>query len=257
MKAKTNTSTRTKNSLMRSALTRGLALSALTGTMALATPTTEYWTPACADIQPWKTVHLGLDNYFTVDKKASSGEQGSFPTDVGLTVGVLPFEKFQMEIGVDAFYPSDYPYYVNAKVGVPENALFPRSPALNVGVFNVGFKKDVTDQNVLDVIVGTTLPLDLGRLHAGAYIGNRKVLVDADGSADAAGWMVGYDRVIIPDKLSIAADYMSGKNALGGGGVGLCYYFAKNVSLLFGPVWFNEKAINGATKWTTQLDVNF
>ena len=242
---------------MRSVLTRGLAVTTLTGTIALATPTTEYWTPACADIQPWKIVHLGVDNYFTTDKKASSGDQGAFPTDVGLTVGILPFEKFQAEIGLDALYPSDCPYYINAKVGVPENALFAGSPAVNVGVFNVGFKKDATDQNVLDVIVGTTLPFDLGRLHAGAYIGNRKVLVDGDGKPEAAGWMVGYDRVLVPDKLSIAADYISGHNALGGGGVGLCYYFAKNVSLLFGPVWFNDKAINGSTKWTTQLDVNF
>jgi hypothetical protein len=28
------------------------------------------------------------------------------------------------------------------------------------------------------------------------------------------------------------------------------------MSLLTGPVWFNERAINGDWKWTTQLDVN-
>ena len=58
-------------------------------------------------------------------------------------------------------------------------------------------------------------------------------------------------------KWVIAADYASGKNAIGGGGFGTYYYFTKDISLLTGPVWFNEKAINGATKWTTQLDLNF
>ncbi|MBI1865160.1 MAG: EscU/YscU/HrcU family type III secretion system export apparatus switch protein, partial [Nitrospirae bacterium] len=58
-------------------------------------------------------------------------------------------------------------------------------------------------------------------------------------------------------RLVFAVDYASGDNALGGGGAGLYYYFTKNVSLLTGPVWFNEEAINGKWKWTTQLDVNF
>jgi hypothetical protein len=95
---------------------------------AFATPSTTYWTPMVMDIQAYKVVHLGIDNYFTVDKKVSSGEQGAFPTDVGLTVGVLPFEKIQMEIGIDALYPSDNPYYFNAKIGAPEGALFSGSP---------------------------------------------------------------------------------------------------------------------------------
>jgi len=241
--------------MKKASLSIGLVLCA-SAALTRATPSTTYWTPACSDIQPYRVLHVGIDNYFTIGKKASSGEQGSFPTDVGLTIGVLPFEKLQMEVGVDALYPSDYPYYLNGKIGTPENALFSHSPALNVGILNVGLKHGVTDQNVLDAVAGVTLPYGLGRLHAGAYAGNRKVLVNGDGKADAAGWMIGYDRVLIPDKLSIAADYMSGDNALGGGGVGLSYSFDKNVSLLFGPVWFNDKAVNGATKWTAQLDVN-
>jgi hypothetical protein len=176
---------------------------------------------------------------------------------VGLTIGVLPFEKVQAEVGIDAFYPSDDPYYLNAKIGTPEGALFASSPALNVGVFGVGTKKDVTNQNVLDLIAGHTLPFDLGRIHAGWYIGNRRVLKNGDGEPDATGWMIGYDRTLIADKLSIAADWMSGKNALGGGGVGLAYNFSKSVSLLTGPVWFNDQTVNGAWKWSTQLDVNF
>jgi len=61
----------------------------------------------------------------------------------------------------------------------------------------------------------------------------------------------------VPDKIVFAADYASGDNAIGGGGAGLYYYFSKNVDLLVGPVWFNDSGINGKTKWTVQLDINF
>jgi len=55
----------------------------------------------------------------------------------------------------------------------------------------------------------------------------------------------------------LAADYASGKNYIGGGGFGMYHYFTKDISLLTGPVWFNDHAINGQWKWTVQLDINF
>lgn len=231
---------------------------------AMATPSTTYWTPMVMDIQGYKVLHLGIDNYFTVDKRASSGEQSAFPTDVGLTIGVLPFEKIQMEVGVDANYPSDNPYMFNAKVGAPEDALFKGAPALQVGVFNVGTKDKVTNQDIVYGVIGKTIPV-LGRLTAGPYIGNAGVLKNINGKAENAGFMVAFDRGFLPtkdaagneySKVVLAGDYASGKNAIGGGGVGLYYYFTKDISLLTGPVWFNEKAINGTWKWTTQLDIN-
>ena len=152
-----------------------------------ATPSTTYWTPAISDVQSFGVWHFGVDNYFTVDRKASSEQQGSFPTDLGITTGVLPFEKVQMEVGVDALYPSDNPYYFNAKIGTPENALFGSSPAMNLGIFNVGTKKDVTDYNVFDFIIGKTLPMNLGRIHIGGYTGNKKLLVSGDGDEEASG----------------------------------------------------------------------
>jgi len=248
--------------MKKSVLILGLVL--LAGT-AFATPSTTYWTPMTMDIQGYKTPHLGIDNYYTTTKKADTGEQGAFPTDIGLTIGVLPYEKILMEVGIDALYPSDYPYYFNAKVGAPEGALFKGAPALQIGIFNMGTKKDVTDQNIIYGVIGKTIP-GVGRLTAGPYVGNDKVLVDANGEKENTGYMVAFDRGFKPvkdpagseyNKFVIAADYASGKNAIGGGGVGLYYFFSKDISLLVGPVWFNEKAINGAMKWTTQLDINF
>lgn len=242
---------------------------------AFATPSTTYWTPSTSDIQPYGVWHLGIDNYFTIPTKA--GETGSLPTDVGITVGVLPYEKIQLEIGIDLLEPTTEPaepLYFNAKLGTPENALFEGSPALNIGIFNVGTKRgDVagrTDQDIVHAMVGKTLPMNLGRLHIGGYIGNDKVLIDKNGKKDNSGIMVGYDKGFMPvkdgkdeyNKWVFAADYASGKNTIGGGGFGMYYYFTKDISLLTGPVWFNEPAVvagNGNIKWvwTTQLDINF
>lgn len=228
-----------------------------------ATPSTTYWTPMTPDIQPYGVFHITYDSYFTVFRKAENGA-GDFPTDIGLTVGVLPYEKLQMEVGFDLLEPSDYPLTFNAKIGTPEGALFQGSPTLYLGIFNVGTKKDVTNQNVVHAGIGKTIP-HVGRLSVGPYIGNDKVLRSSQGDKEETGFMVAYDRGFIPttdkegneyNKLVLAADYASGDNAIGGGGVGLYYYFTKNISLLAGPVWFNDEDINGKWKWTVQLDIN-
>jgi len=242
------------------------ALTLLAATAAMATPSTTYWTPMVMDIQGYKVGHLGIDNYFAAEKpKTDSGAVNSFPTDVGLTVGVLPFEKIQMEIGIDALYPSADPYFFNGKIGAPEDALFKGAPALQVGIFNVGTKNKVTNQDIVYGVIGKTIPV-LGRVTIGPYIGNAAALKNKDGNTENTGFMVAFDHGFLPakdaagseyNKVVLAADYASGKNAIGGGGAGLYYYFTKDISFLTGPVWFNEKAINGTWKWTTQIDINF
>ncbi len=180
-------------------------------------------------------------------------------------MGVLPYEKIQMEVGVDALYPSEHPYFFNAKIGAPEGVMFKGAPALQIGIFNVGTTKDVTNYDIVYGVIGKTIP-NVGRLTAGPYIGNSKVLVDAKGEKENTGYMVAFDRGLMTVKdaagneysrFVFAADYASGKNYIGGGGFGLYIYFTKDIDVLTGPVWFNEKDINGAWKWTTQLDINF
>lgn len=247
-----------------------LVLFALLSGVALATPSTTYWTPMTPDIQSYGVLHIGVDNYFTVDKKASDGGS-SFPTDVGLTMGVLPFEKIQMEVGVDYLQPSDYPLYFNAKIGAPEGVLFKGSPALQIGIFNVGTKnndaglRNGTNQNIVYGVIGKTIPFIEGRLSVGPYIGNSSVLRSSTDEKENTGYMIAFDRGFLPvkdkegnefNKIVFAADYASKKNAIGGGGFGLYYFFTKDISLLTGPVWFNDSGINGRWKWTVQLDIN-
>jgi len=240
--------------------------------MAHATPSTTFWTPMTLDIQPYGVFHLGIDNYFTIGKKVSTtGGLGNnaFPTDLTLPeVGILPFDKVQMEVGVDYFAPSDYPWFFNGKIGTPEDSFFKGQPALEIGVFNVGTKASGpsrTDYDVVYGVIGKSID-PIGRFSIGPYIGNHSALLSSDGKHENTGFMVAFDHGFCPikdkdgnvvyNKWVFAADYASGKNAIGGGGFGMYYYFTKDISLLTGPVWFNDKGINGKWKWTTQLDIN-
>jgi len=261
-----------------------------------ATPSTELWTPAIMDVQPFGVWHLGIDNYFTVGRNPATS--GAFPTDVGMTVGVLPFTKLNAEVGIDLLEPIEFVcggaqkspgvfltgngagptacpsvwdgLSFNAKIGIPEGTFFGQQPGVNIGIFNVGTVKNVTDMDILDLIVGKTIPV-LGRIHGGAYIGNAgsALMHEAgirSGSTQNAGGIVAFDRGFWTvkekdgteySKVSLLADYATGKNYIGGAAVGAGFNFTPNIDVLTGPVWFNDHVINGAWKWTTQLDINF
>ena len=248
---------------LRTAALMTLTILVLSTGPAMATSSSTVWTPMTLDIQPYGVFHLGVDDYFTAFREADDGA-GDFPTDVGLTLGILPFDKLQMEIGIDLLEPSDDPLYLNAKLGTPEGALFSGSPALQVGIVYAGTDQDATGYNVVYGVIGKTIS-EVGRLSAGPYVGSSEMLVDGQGEEENSGWMIAFDRGFLPaqdpggnqyNRLVLAADYASGDNAIGGGGVGVYYYFTPRISLLTGPVWFNEKAINGEWKWTIQLDIN-
>jgi hypothetical protein len=147
---------------------------------------------------------------------------------------------------------------------------------VNIGVFNLGTDAKTTDGDgrtdyrILHVMAGKTVPMGLGRIHAGWYVGNKKALFGKNGQKANTGSMIGYDRGFLPaeddrgnyNRWVLAADYASGKNAIGGGGLGVYCYYTRAISLLTGPVWFNEPAMaigNADVRWvwTTQLDVNF
>jgi len=234
-------------------LMMAMALTVATTGVAMATPSTQIWIPS-TDIQAFKTLHLGIDNY-----TRTSGS-GSRPNvyDLGLTAGVLPFEKVQAEIGIDYITNGDdtydsNPLYFNAKVATPEAALFSVSPALAVGIYGAGTKSDLTDQNVVYGLVAKTLPV-VGRLSAGYYKGNDKVI----GSEDD-GVLLSWDRTLseISDKLWAAVDYQGGDNALGALSFGVSWAFSPNVSVIVGYDIYNDNALAGEDTFTTQLDINF
>jgi len=122
-----------------------LALCGLTATIASATPSTQVWIPS-TDIQAYKTLHLNVDSY--IRTKANSNGANDPPLYlIGPTVGVLPFEKLQAEVGFDLMYGGTntaagldkYPFYGHFKIGMPEDNTW--IPAVAVGMYNIGTKK--------------------------------------------------------------------------------------------------------------------
>jgi len=233
---------------------------------AFSTPSTQIWIPS-TDFQKWKSMHLGVDNYIRTNK--IDGVRGAGIYDIGLTTGLLPFDKFQGEIGIDYLSMGDsnyddHPIYFNAKIGFPEGAIFKGSPAIAIGAYNIGLKKNLTDYNILYGLIAKTIPI-LGRVSAGYYTGNSKVLVDENLNKASSGLLLSWDRTMseISDKLWLAVDYQGGKNYLGALSFGASWSFSKNVSVIFGyDIYNNKKAYyntnnQNANTFTTQLDINF
>ncbi len=247
---------------------------------ALATPSTQIWIPS-TDIQPYKVLHLNIDNYFRASgvpksPPSATSSRDANVMDIGPTIGILPFEKIQAEVGFDylviANDPNDnHPFSGNFKIGTPEESLFKHSPALAVGGYNLGFSQTkgnapwvISGQNIFYGLAATTLPAigpvpSLGRISAGYYQGSERALVDTQGKSANEGLLLSWDRTMteISDKLWLAVDYMGGNNVNGAVNVGFSWAFAKNVSVIFAYDIYKEKALAGNNTFTTQLDINF
>ncbi len=233
--------------------------------LGLATPSTTYWAPSTASCQARGVPHLTYDTYF--GKGPAAGSQGApnYPIDTGLTVGFLPFDKLQGEVGFDLLLPTQDPFLLNAKLCVPESAAFAGAPGISFGVYNLGFKKDVTDYNVLYLMLQKSIPGG-GYVSVGAYHGLSETLfTNSEGRVVRTGILAG---AFSPDikvrwkglkRINFAADVQTGKNILGAWGLGSYFYFADNVSLLVGPVFYLDKNLQPGGKkvlWTAQLDVD-
>jgi len=251
---------------MKKLLVICIVLCSLSGELIFSTPSTQIWIPS-TDFQKWKTMHLGLDNYIRTSK--IDGIRGAGMFDLGLTTGLLPFEKFQGEIGVDYLSMGDsnyddHPIYFNAKIGLPEDALFKGSPSLALGAYNFGLKKNLTNYNILYGEIAKTIPV-LGRVSVGYYTGNDKLLVDENLKKANNGLLLSWDRTMseISDKLWLAVDYQGGKNYLGALSFGASWAFSKNVSVIFGYDIYNNKNAyyntnnQNANTFTAQVDINF
>jgi len=243
----------------------GLALTVAASTAAFATPSTQIWIPS-TDVQAFKTGHLGIDNYVRADRR-DDGSRDPNVYDIGLTAGVLPFEKVLMEVGIDYLSVGNnydnYPVYFNAKLGTPEDSLFKYSPALAIGGYNFGTNSDSdslfrTDQNIIYALAAKTLPV-IGRLSAGYFSGNDEVLLDQNGKKENDGVLLSWDRAMpeISDKLWLAVDYQGSDSAMGAFSFGGSWAFTKDVSLILGYDVYNNQKIAGKNTFTTQLDINF
>jgi hypothetical protein len=216
---------------------------------ASATPSTQIWNPS-TDIRPTGSLHIDIDNYFTLAGPANGGTL--YPTDYGLTYGLMQ----GVEMGIDAFTPaaSEYTLYTfNAKYGIPENGDL---PAFAIGGMNLGFNTDrdnkSSDQNIFYGLAAKTF--NFGRLTAGYYSGNEHVLVNSKGDISNTGFIFTWDKNL-SDKLWLSIDYASGFSSYGSMFCGLSWLFSPNTSVILGYGAFNDSDISKPVV-TTQLDIN-
>ncbi|MEK6557498.1 MAG: hypothetical protein AABZ14_04275, partial [Candidatus Margulisiibacteriota bacterium] len=189
-----------------------LVLLSIASVLVWATPSTQIWNPA-TDVQAKGTFHLGIDNYFGMSGALSASTM--FPVDLGLEYGLMD----NLEVGLDLFYPNgDAPVALNAKYAIPEaNGL----PAMAVGIFCVGLKANdgITDMRTMYGLFSKNLG-EMGRVSAGYYLGNDKVLLDISSAVDNKGVILTYDKAL-NDKWWVCVDYAGGKSAMGSTFVGL------------------------------------
>jgi len=230
---------------------------------AYATPSTTFWAPSTPYVQPFGVLHLTYDTYFR--------PKAALPIDVGLTMGVLPWKGIQAEVGFDLFYPMlsgpdeplEFPLVLNAKVGAPEDVYFAGQPGWSFGIFGVGFEDGVTNQNVLHLMLGKTLPY-VGVLQVGGYYAlNGDLFLSSTGEDQRIGLMAGWfsPAIDLPliDKIMFTWDIMTGANVLGGTGGGIYVYITPAIDVLTGPVFFFEPELQpggSSWLWTVQLDVD-
>jgi len=225
------------------------AATAFLASPAAATPSTQIWIPS-TDIQAEGTFHIGIDNYFT----AGTENTWSAPTDIGLEYGIAK----GWEAGIDIMGSSRKPLYFNFKYGTPEKGGLPAFAAGGcfIGTSRKGDSR--TDVDMLYMLAAKTLPGVSARLSIGGYIGNGKLLLDAEGRSERAGILASLDKQLTK-KVWGAVDYQGGENFLGATSVGFSYAFADNVSVIIGYDFFNEKKLQPApaNTFTAQLDINF
>ena len=222
-------------------------------TVICATPSTQIWIPS-TDIQGYLNPHFGWDVYL-----ANTGV-GSV-SNGGITMGVLPFKKVGLEVGIDYRDINGnhfYPLYFNAKLGIPEDAFFKYMPAIAVGIFDVGIKDSVTNYNVSYGLVARTFPV-IGRVSVGGYsgMGPEMLWMSSSGKVEKSGVLASWDRTMneISSKLWLAIDYQSGNNGYGALSFGGSWNWAPNVSTIFGYDIWNDSDLLKPT-FTFQLDIN-
>jgi len=81
-------------------LARAVTGIALVPALAVATPSTTYWAPSVATCQAKYVPHITYDTYYGKGTPPPGAGAATYPIDTGLTMGVLPWDKLQAEVGL-------------------------------------------------------------------------------------------------------------------------------------------------------------
>ncbi|MBI5241026.1 MAG: hypothetical protein HY926_11185 [Elusimicrobia bacterium] len=236
-------------------LTLGLAAAAH------ATPSGQVLIPS-TDLQPYKVLHLNFDSFIRTQDENDGRRLGPMVM-AGPTIGVLPYDKVRAEAGFDLLYKGvkeldNNPLYFHGKVGTPEKSLHEWSPALALGVCNIGTKDGLTNQDMVYGLAARSIP-KLGRLSFGWYGGNGAALRDEQNRVANHGALASWDRTMeeLSKKLWCAVDYQGGQNVMGAANLGCSWAFSEKTSVILGYDIWNNRAVAGKNTFNLQVDINF
>lgn len=271
-------------------LVLSFAFCALTFTLAYATPSTHIWAPS-TDIQPYKKTHITSDFYFPHSGKTTNSDnydQHNYVLQVyGLTFSLLsdkpeenllgkiwsPLGKIIGETGFDykkglGSSLDTYPWYFHFKFGIPEGGYSRftcplgsmKSPAFAFGAYDIGTRSNKTNYNVWYFKGAKSLSigkLELGKVSAGYFSGNPKLLTDKNSFRDNHGPMLAWERTMceISPKLWVAVDYQGTQSGYGAMNYGFAWAFTPDISVILGYDAYNNR--NLADTITFQVDINF
>jgi hypothetical protein len=245
---------------------------------AYATPSTYIWTPS-TDIQPYGKIHLNADNYTPIPNKDPNGNHLYVQQVYGPTFSLLsdkpednllgklwlPLGKIMAETGFDykkGLSPilDKWPVYFHFKFGVPEDAYFKNMPAFAFGMYDIGYKKNKTNSDVLYYRGAKTISLgkfNLGRFSAGYFYGNGRLLRDENDTRHNQGVLLAWGRVMseISDRLWLCVDYQGSHSSYGAMNYGFSWKFTNNVSAIIAYDIYNNKNLKPTI--TFQLDIDF
>ena len=259
-------------------LSFSFAFCVLSFKLVFATPSTHIWAPS-TDIQPYKRIHVTADNYTPIPSQDTNDNRIHVQQVYGPTFSLLsdkpednflgklwsPLGKVMAETGFD--YKKGFgrlldahPWYFHFKFGVPEDAYFKNMPALAIGSYDMGIKRHITDNDVWYFKGAKTVTigkLNLGRLSAGYFQGNGRLLRDKNGERDNSGPMIAWERTMseISDKLWLCVDYQGTQSSYGALNFGFSWKFTNNVSAIVAYDIYNNRNLNDTI--TFQLDVDF
>lgn len=221
---------------------------------AFSTPSTQIWIPSTY-IEPFGNIHFGASQYISVNGKGML-------INNGITAGALPFKYAQMEIGVDwrdINANHIYPFFYNAKFGVPENSFSKFAPSFAAGIYDLGFQSGKNNSDVIYSLLAKNI-WKLGEFSGGFYYGagSRLLWLNNKGNADRWGAIISWDRTMteISKNLWLAIDYQSGGNAYGAFNFGGAWYFAPNASVLVGYDIFNNPTTDNTITIQIYLDLS-
>lgn len=210
-----------------------------------------FWTSSTTDVLDTGIIEPNLTLY----AKPRNPSRALTP-DFGINVGLYTFDKWQIDAGLDYLFNTKNPLFFNAKIGTEEGTIFEGSPSFSFGIYNVGTSIKTHD-NIFNVVFGKKIENWNMRFFVGFFRGNRTMGRERFGITGAFEWVLAeaFDKKGEKyNKALFSADYASGKNNMGGGGVALTYYMNPEFNIQAGPVWFNDAHKNGKWAWCVIFD---